>query len=601
MMRVRSTAVFGLILMTFLAPFVLSQEKVIVSMRDFSDRELEAHGFTLPSETRLHIVATGAGEQEAMFEWEEDAPMYAFAWIIDSETRKPVWEMTMENTSRDREDRKFDDDVTLSKGSYEVYFAAYAYYYHGTFTHIHTNVDRRVGEFDTLRHGYKKNFWSFLSKLFDDDIGEKFSKQAPRWGIDVAVASDKVSGIKHFTPPKEHSRVLLRMTGLGDDEIRRQAFKLSRAVPIHITALGEATGRDKFVDYGWIIDSETRRRVWEMTWRVVRRAGGHSKNIKVDDTVTLPAGTYELVFVTDDSHSLDDWNQKPPYDPLNWGVELRATTESDVQEFTQTEPAAMKNVIVQLTEVGDAETRSKGFTLKSDATVRVYALGERYYSGRGLADYGWILKARSREKVWQMRAKNTQHAGGASKNRYVDEIISLPEGSYLVYYNTDDSHSYESWNASPPFDPEHWGITVAGWGKKFDPKQVVTFKEGTEEGILAQIVRVGDDQHVMRRIILVEPMRVRVYSIGEGRADDMFDYGWIENAKSGQIIWEMTYNKTSHAGGAKKNRTVNTVIMLDRGEYTVHYESDDSHSFEEWNTLRPDDAVYWGITLYREY
>ncbi|MEE9225073.1 MAG: hypothetical protein V3U68_02625 [Bacteroidota bacterium] len=599
-MRGQGCGVFGLILTIFFVPLTLSQEKVIVSMWDFSERELEAQGLTLARETRLHITATGGGEHEAMFAWEEDEPMYAFAWIIDSETREPVWEMTMHNTSQKSGDRRFDGFVTLAKGSYEIYYAAYAYYYHGTFTHIHINVDHKTGEFETLRHGRKKSFWSFLSDWFDEDVEKEFFNQAPRWGIEVAAASSDVSGIERFMAPKNHNGILIQLTGLGENEVRRQSFTLSRSIPIHLTALGEAYGRDKFFDYGWIIDAETRNRVWEMAWHKARHAGGHSKNIKVDETIMLPGGKYELHYVTDDSHSLEDWNEKPPYDPLNWGIVLRATRESDIQAFTLTGPTAMKNVIVQLTKVGDDETRSAGFTLKSDATVRVYALGERYGSRRKLADYGLILNAKTREKVWQMRAENTLHAGGAPKNRYTDEIISLPKGSYLVYYNTDDSHSYEGWNASRPFDPEHWGITVTGWGKDFELKQITTFEEGAEEGVLAQVMRVGDSQHVMRRFVLDKPMHVRVYGLGEGQPREMVDYGWIENAKNGEIVWEMMYSKTSHAGGARKNRSVNSVIMLDRGEYILHYETDNSHSYEEWNDYPPEDVAHWGITVYRE-
>ena len=80
----------------------------------------------------------------------------------------------------------------------------------------------------------------------------------------------------------------------------------------------------------------------------------------------------------------------------------------------------------------------------------------------------------------------------------------------------------------------------------------------------------------------------------------MFDYGWIEEAKSGKLVWEMTYWMTDHAGGAKKNRMVSTVITLQPGEYELNYESDGSHSFNDWNSDPPEDRIHWGITLYRE-
>ena len=91
-----------------------------------------------------------------------------------------------------------------------------------------------------------------------------------------------------------------------------------------------------------------------------------------------------------------------------------------------------------------------------------------------------------------------------------------------------------------------------------------------------------------------------MYGLGEGRPNEMFDYGWIENAKNGEIVLEMTYAKTSHAGGARKNRKINSVIMLDRGEYLLHYKTDDTHSYEGWNGYPPEDAAHWGMSVYRE-
>jgi hypothetical protein len=80
----------------------------------------------------------------------------------------------------------------------------------------------------------------------------------------------------------------------------------------------------------------------------------------------------------------------------------------------------------------------------------------------------------------------------------------------------------------------------------------------------------------------------------------MYDYGWIEDARTGTVVWEMTYGMTFHAGGGRKNRMVNTSIVLDKGEYVLRYRSDDSHSYAEWNVDPPDDREYWGITLYRD-
>jgi len=124
--------------------------------------------------------------------------------------------------------------------------------------------------------------------------------------------------------------------------------------------------------------------------------------------------------------------------------------------------------------------------------------------------------------------------------------------------------------------------------------------EERDKNIVAQIVRMRDDADQSDNFKLDRSTRLRVYAIGEGQGREMYDYGWIEDARNGSVVWEMTYPMTFHAGGGRKNRMVNTTIMLDRGEYRLRWRSDDSHSYGDWNVDPPEDQEYWGITLYRD-
>jgi hypothetical protein len=229
----------------------------------------------------------------------------------------------------------------------------------------------------------------------------------------------------------------------------------------------------------------------------------------------------------------------------------------------------------------------------------VYALGEHDHN-EDMADYGWIVKAKNRERVWSMDGRETMHAGGDTKNRLVDEIITLPAGSYIVYYQTDGSHAYQDWNSDPPFDEEYYGITISGIGEQFDPRTVTSFNEGEEANVLAQLTRVRDDRHVSKSFTIDKSTKVRIYAIGEGVDREMADYGWIENSRTGRIVWEMTYGMTDRAGGARKNRMVSTTLILEPGEYEVHFKTDDSHSYNDWNDDAPDDRMHWGITVYKD-
>jgi hypothetical protein len=61
----------------------------------------------------------------------------------------------------------------------------------------------------------------------------------------------------------------------------------------------------------------------------------------------------------------------------------------------------------------------------------------------------------------------------------------------------------------------------------------------------------------------------------------------------------MEFDATSWAGGAKKNRLFDKTITLDKGEYELHYRTDGSHAYNDWNDDPPDDRTHWGVTIYK--
>jgi hypothetical protein len=406
---------------------------------------------------------------------------------------------------------------------------------------------------------------------------------------------DAAPRVTQFTPPMDFPHLLFHAIKLGESEHIRQGFNISKETTIRIYALGEES-----VDYGWVINAKTRKRIWDMDHANLHRAGGAHKNVKFDQTVTFPPGEYLLYYVTDNSHSCDDWNAAPPSDPFNYGISLIATNPDDAGSFELSSPKEDQNAVVSLIRVGDSETRSTSFTLKKEAHLHIYAIGERGNSRRQMADYGWIINAKTREKVWTMDVDRTEHAGGAEKNRMVDEAISLPVGTYTAFFQTDDSHAYNDWNSTPPFDQDHYGLTISLAGDQADASVVETNVTPKETGVIAQIVHVGDHANRTESFRLDKPAHIRIYAIGEGEGHEMFDYGWIERMSDASRIWEMAYDMTFHAGGGRKNRTVNTTIMLDKGEYRLHFVSDDSHSYNNWNADPPDDPTMWGITIYEE-
>jgi hypothetical protein len=113
-------------------------------------------------------------------------------------------------------------------------------------------------------------------------------------------------------------------------------------------------------------------------------------------------------------------------------------------------------VIAQIVQVQDNENKSVPFTLAGNQDVRIFAIGEGL--GGEMFDYGWIEDEKG-SRVWEMKEPQTSPAGGAGKNRKIDAQITLPAGNYKLHYKSDDSHSFDHWNALPP-EINFWGITV---------------------------------------------------------------------------------------------------------------------------------------------
>ena len=76
------------------------------------------------------------------------------------------------------------------------------------------------------------------------------------------------------------------------------------------------------------------------------------------------------------------------------------------------------------------------------------------------------------------------------------------------------------------------------------------------------------------------------------------DYGWIED-KNGNKVWEMNAKYSKHFGGALKNQFIDTVVQLNKGSYTLHYLSDESHAYSNWND-EPPSFPFYGIVLYEK-
>lgn len=540
--------------------------------------EIESKGFTLLQDAAVTIKGSGAVFTD---DWKT---LVFYGWIIDSDSREVVWHLFDERGYRDL-DREgtydFNVDVDLKKGSYELYF---------------TGGNGNGNGWNNGRNFSASSLGDLVDAVFDSRRKSKFRDRY----VDDLYISVESSGLQSakvddlINAKREGS--IVSFNRVRDDEDLEKGFTLTGETSLDIYAIGEGRKREIF-DHVWIHNAANRERVFEMNYRNTEFAGGASKNLSLNETIKLPAGSYIVTYVTDGSHSYGDWNALPPDDPEFWGVTIWPSTDADRRNVTDFVKPKTATPLVDLTQVRDDELVSEGLKVTSEIEVSIICLGED--SGNDeLVDYGWIVNANTRKKIWEMDSWEAKYAGGADKNRMQQDKIKLPAGEYIVYYVTDDSHSYRDWNADRPYEDDLWGISI--WATNdSDISKVSTFepKGFKSENVIAEISMVGNDEYIKRNFDLDQDTKVTVIGLGEGTNNEMHDFGYIKNMDTGKIVWEMRYRNSEYGGGARKNREFNETILLEKGSYRIVYESDGSHSYRRWNADAPRDPERWGITI----
>lgn len=575
----------GRLLILFAVALLFNQKSFAqgdsVELRDFFIDEISYAGFILNQDRTVHIEAVGAGGEHKIVtktSFQVDPHnMFAYAWIINSDTREMVWRMEIANTKKmagTTFNRKFEGDLKLQAGTYELYFAAYKPSF--------LNFD---GGFVSFRH--------LLKVIFESS--KEWDKDAENWmvridGVDEALDKFDVKKIQKSWLNKTVAYLIKQK----DNQLQHTGFRLKEPADLMIYSIGEGTD-GKMYDYGWIIDARTHERIWMMEEEETEYAGGARKNRLFKGNLHFKPGNYLIYYKTDDSHSYEEWNANPPYDPVFWGIVLKPASKDFPWKAVEKFEDTAEDAVISITRVGDYAYTEAFFKVLKPTRIRIFALGE----GRNgdMYDYGWITRADDGKVVWKMNYDETKHAGGSSKNRLYDGVLTLKPGTYIVHYQTDDSHSYEEWNARPPQQPEMWGISIYNLGDK-EAVQKLEKEKLKPKQVLAKLVQVGDDEFLRKDFFLEKSSTVRIYCLGEGEWDEMYDYGWIKNVETGQVVWKMRYKNTVPAGGSEKNRLVNTVLTLPAGHYRVYYRSDGSHSYRRWNAAPPYDEQNWGITVF---
>ena len=427
---------------------------------------------------------------------------------------------------------------------------------------------------------------------------------------------------RRAAPVPEPDAALSFGTKWDVEELRHRTIQVNDEGPISITAVGSFGARTQdrhgaqLAVFGWIVRRSDGVVVWQMTPEAARRLKGDGGTLaEVTDRITLAPGLYDAYFSTYGFDEDDHFFNRAPWkaDRDRWRFRLddggRGVIASGERDDGYADAAGRGtglDVIYRTGPVTSRTERAVYLRVEQPVRVRLQSVGEVPRGGdEGYEqqDYAFFQNVYTGQPVWEMTRDATEPAGGHPRNRAADAVVTLEPGLYRAGYRTDGGHGPNDWWMAPPLDPLGWGLTVS----YADPKDVgsgaVAEADVRHLPTVAELAPLGDDVRRARRFEVTDSLRVLAVGLGELRSGNRrYDYAWLiregDAGRPAETVWDMTYESSEPAGGESRNRRTESALTLAPGLYTLHAQTDDSHSADGWHDRPPHDAEHWGATLY---
>jgi hypothetical protein len=278
-------------------------EKELARIDRMDVGDVEMGGFILDADGRVSIEAVGWRGRGT-----GDDFRFSNAWILNADTRKVVWSLRQADADKlSKYLLEYTDDPKLPQGRYEVYYSTYP-----SFSSHSDDID-------------VQDFGDFVSNSMENAFGKDVDYDDYKEEVREFYVVVRGEGTPLGDPEVRDfhkalgSNAVVSLTALGNDTYETVGLTLDRPMELQIYAIGEVREGEGY-DYCWISDTETHKKVWRFEYKNSIHAGGAEKNRVFKGGVWLPAGSYALYCVTDDSHAFDAWNSPPPHDPYFWGV-----------------------------------------------------------------------------------------------------------------------------------------------------------------------------------------------------------------------------------------------------------------------------------------
>ena len=259
-----------------------------------------------------------------------------------------------------------------------------------------------------------------------------------------------------------------------------------------------------------------------MDFSETRHGGGHIQNRIQVSQKTLPAGSYNLKFISDENHHFGNWGETPPDHPDWWGIQLffihekhkEVLTENlnqhvlphgisgnyisaifedeqahiwvgtkgsglnqihaeggDILWFKETVPALTRRysqATVQAVETLFKIPPKVAISQPEDHQITIvdFTLEEDQtlfldYRGLGIETIEEMAAiTMDGNALWSPSLEKTVHGGGDIRNRVQWEIIKLSRGVYQLHYRSGLTSGRPHWGYGSGVEPKDFGIAL---------------------------------------------------------------------------------------------------------------------------------------------
>src|SRR6266852_9967620 len=232
---------------------VLAQTQ-LVEIQKLAPRELRVSAFVLTVPQDLKVSAVGAEpwpdrlrtRDDQLWQEDEQTTWPAAAWILDARTRAVVWDIRAVDTRRESNGlRRFSGTVHLPAGTYQAHYASYPA------SSVSWNGNINISLKEIIRLGRRVKYGG---PYVETELYKQFGLTIEGAGR-IASQDEITAGHAAFTASAIATLVPDRNSSI------RKGFELTRPTSVEIYAIGELR-RDGDFDYGWIMNADTRKRVW---------------------------------------------------------------------------------------------------------------------------------------------------------------------------------------------------------------------------------------------------------------------------------------------------------------------------------------------------